>query len=79
MWSDFQERQAKLQSLIHEQERLQRKLASVNTDILEYTKKRDDLERLLTKEQRDVVKLDEFSFANMVSKKESILDRLALR
>ena len=79
MWSDFQERQAKLQSLIHEQERLQRKLASVNTDILEYTKKRDDLERLLTKEQRDVAKLDEFSFANMVRKwkgmQEEVRDR----
>lgn len=68
MWEIFQERQSEIQLLINEQERIQRKRASLQTKILEQTQKRNKLERDLTKEQRDVEKLDEFSFSNMVRK-----------
>lgn len=68
MWSTFQQRQSELQLLINEQERLQKKLASLQTEILEHTHKRNELESKLTKEQRDVAKLDEFSFSNMMRK-----------
>jgi hypothetical protein len=68
MWATFQERQSEIQLLINEQERLQKRRDSLQTNILEQTQKRDELERDLTKEQRDVEKLDEFSFSNMVRK-----------
>jgi hypothetical protein len=68
MWSTLQQRQSELQLLMNEQERLQKKLASLQTDVLEHTHKRNELERKLTKEQRDVAKLDEFSFSNMMRK-----------
>lgn len=68
MWSTLQQRQSELQLLMNEQERLQKKLASLQTDVLEHTHKRNELERNLTKEQRDVAKLDEFSFSNMMRK-----------
>ncbi|MGE6489628.1 hypothetical protein [Paenisporosarcina sp. NPDC076898] len=68
MWSTLQQRQSVLQLLMNEQERLQKKLASLQTDVLEHTHKRNEFEKKLTKEQRDVAKLDEFSFSNMMRK-----------
>jgi len=68
MWSLFQERQSEIKQLMNEQKRLQSKLASTQTNELEQTHKRNELERMLTKEQQDVIKLDGFSFSNLVRK-----------
>jgi len=68
MWSLFQERQSEIKQLLNEQKRLQSKLASTQTNELEQTHKRNELERMLTKEQQDVIKLDGFSFSNLVRK-----------
>jgi len=76
MWSIFQERQSNLQSIKNERERLQRKLASELKDSAEQAHKRDELERKLTKEQRDVEKLDSFSFSNMMRKWKGTLEEI---
>ena len=68
MWSTFQIRQSELQVLINEQKRLKSKLASLQTDVLEQAHKRNELERTLSKEQQDVMKLDGFSFSTIVRK-----------
>jgi hypothetical protein len=68
MWSLFQEKQTEIKQLMNEQIRLQSKLASTQTNVLEQTHKRNELERMLTKEQQDVIQLDGFSFSNLVRK-----------
>lgn len=76
MWPTFQERQSNLQSIKNERERLQRKLASELTDSADQSRKRDELERQLMKEQSDVEKLDGFSFSNMVRKWKCTLEEI---
>jgi len=76
MWSTFQEKQSSLQSIKNERERLQRKLISEQKDRIEHAHKRDELEQQLTKEQRDVKKLDGFSFSNLVKKWRGTLEKI---
>ena len=68
MWSTFQVRQSDIQLLINEEKRLKGKLASLQTDLLEQAHKRNELERTVTKEQQDVMKMDGFSFSNIMRK-----------
>lgn len=48
MWSTLQQRQSELQLVINEQERLLRKQASLQVDIVKQTHKRDELKSELT-------------------------------
>lgn len=67
MWQHLQEQQAQLIIKKNERDRLQRKQASLQTQRLELETVRKDLEEALTKEQKDVQKLDKFSLSNLVS------------
>ncbi|TQR13767.1 hypothetical protein [Psychrobacillus soli] len=67
MWQHLQEQQAQLIVKKNERNRLQRKQASLQTQWLELEAVRKDLEKALTKEQKDVLKLDKFSLSNLVS------------
>ncbi|MBU0906509.1 MAG: hypothetical protein KKF57_15055 [Firmicutes bacterium] len=66
MWETYLQKQSELQLLMNEEKRLVRKMESLKQEILDYSTKRNELERQLTKEQLDVEKLEGFSFTNMV-------------
>lgn len=76
MWETYQHKQSELQLLMNEEKRLVRKMESLKQEILDYSTKRNDLERQLTKEQLDVEKLEGFSFANMVRNWRGNLDEI---
>ncbi|MET0787325.1 MAG: hypothetical protein ABWY25_11540 [Paenisporosarcina sp.] len=76
MWELYQQKQSELQLLMTEEKRLVRRMESLKQEILDYSSKRNDLERQLTKEQLDVAKLDGFSFANMVRNWRGNLDEI---
>jgi chromosome segregation ATPase len=76
MWETYQQNQSELQLLMNEEKRLVRKMESLKQEILDYSSKRNELERQLTKEQQDVTKLDGFSFANMVKNWRGNLDEI---
>lgn len=67
MWQNFQEKQAQLIVKKNERNRLQRKLASLQTQWVELEAIRNDLKVKRLKEQKDVLKLDKFSLSNLVS------------
>jgi len=67
MWQHLQEKQAQLIMKKNERDRLQRKQASLQTQWMELESVRNDLEEKRSKEQKDVLKLDKFSFSNLVS------------
>ncbi|SER79565.1 hypothetical protein [Psychrobacillus sp. OK032] len=67
MWQHLQEKQAQLIMRKNERDRLQRKQASLQTQWMELEVVRIDLEEKRSKEQKDVLKLDKFSFSNLVS------------
>src|SRR4051794_18245893 len=66
MWQHLQEKQAELLMKKNERDRLQRKQASFQTQWMELEVVRNDLEEKRAKEQKDVLKLDKFSFSNLV-------------
>lgn len=76
MWETYQQKQSELQLLMNEEKRLVRKMESLKQEILDYSTKRNELERQLTKEQLDVEKLDGFSFTNMVRNWRGNLDEI---
>ena len=76
MWEKYQQKQSELQLLMNEEKRLVRKMESLKQEILDYSTKRNELERQLTKEQLDVEKLDGFSFTNMVRNWRGNLDEI---
>ena len=76
MWEMYQQNQSELQVLMNEEERLVRRMESLKQEILDYSGKRNNLERQVTKEQQDVVKLEGFSFANMVRNWRGNLDEI---
>lgn len=67
MWQHLQEKQAQLIVKKNERDRLQRKQAALQTQWMELEVVRNDLEEKRSKEQKDVLKLDKFSFSNLVS------------
>lgn len=67
MWQHLQEKQAQLIIKKNERDRLQRKQASLQTQWLELETVRNELEEKRSKEQKDVLKLEKFSFSNLVS------------
>ncbi|MFJ8067118.1 hypothetical protein ACIQYS_21315 [Psychrobacillus sp. NPDC096426] len=67
MLHHLQEKQAQLIVKKNEHNRLQRKQRSLQTQWMELQAIRNDLEERLTKEQKDVLKLDKFSLSNLVS------------
>ncbi|MDX1807193.1 MAG: hypothetical protein R3267_09230 [Paenisporosarcina sp.] len=76
MWEMYQQNQSELQVLMNEEERLVRRMESLKQEILDYSGKRNNLERQVTKEQQDVAKLEGFSFANMVRNWRGNLDEI---
>ncbi len=76
MWETYQQKQSDLQLLMNEEKRLVRKMESLKQEILDYSTKRNELERKLTKEQLDVEKLEGFSFTNMVRNWRGNLDEI---
>ena len=76
MWETYQQKQLELQLLMNEEKRLVRKMESLKQEILDYSTKRNELERQLTKEQLDVEKLEGFSFSNMVRNWRGNLDEI---
>ncbi|MDX1772312.1 MAG: hypothetical protein R3328_12345, partial [Planococcaceae bacterium] len=76
MWETYQQKQSELQLLMNEEKRLVRKMESLKQEILDYSTKRNELERQLTKEQLDVEKLEGFSFTNMVRNWRGNLDEI---
>lgn len=76
MWLIYQQKQSELQLLMNEEKRLVRKMESLKQEILDYSTKRNELEKQLTKEQLDVEKLDGFSFTNMVRNWRGNLDEI---
>lgn len=76
MWEIYQQKQSELQLLMNEEKRLVRKMESLKQEILDYSTKRNELERQLTKEQLDVEKLEGFSFTNMVRNWRGNLDEI---
>lgn len=76
MWETYQQKQSELQLLMNEEKRLVRKMESLKQEILDYSTKRNELERQLTKEQLDIEKLDGFSFTNMVRNWRGNLDEI---
>ncbi|KIL49429.1 hypothetical protein [Jeotgalibacillus soli] len=76
MWSDLQERQAQLQLKINERDKYKRKLASLLEQLAEQQNKRDMLGKKLTKEQRDVQNLEQFSFMNLYRKWSGKMDEI---
>lgn len=76
MRETYQQKQSELQLLMNEEKRLVRKMESLKQEILDYSAKRNELERQLTKEQLDVEKLEGFSFTNMVRNWRGNLDEI---
>lgn len=76
MWETYQQKQSELQLLMNEEKRLVRKMESLKQEILDYSTKRNELERQLSKEQLDVEKLEGFSFTNMVRNWRGNLDEI---
>ncbi|MFJ5768687.1 hypothetical protein [Psychrobacillus sp. NPDC093180] len=74
MWQHLQEKQAQLIVKKNERNRLQRKLASLQTQWLELEAVRNDLEKELNKEQKDVRNLEKFSLSNLVSQWKGTMD-----
>lgn len=67
MWQQLQEQQAQLIVKKNEYNRLQRKQESLQTQRMELEAAYKGLEKALIEEQKDVQKLDKFSFSNLVS------------